>query len=410
MSFIYTQSNLKDGMNRGIQGKVGMLSDFQETLNEAVRIVLSEVRLRSTRRSAALVPNLVTGDMEYVAPSDLEGSAIVDIPAQAKRYDGEFTLVPVEQFIRNSRAGDIAIKDANGIRTLLINSATTDSELVIATLANYNNGGTDIWTAFGVATNVAQNVDDYVKGSGSVSYDLSASSGTTAGIVNTGLRSFDLSKYIGYAASIFVYARITSVTNMSNFKLRLGSSASAYYEFTVTVRNDGNAFANGWNLLRFDCTSYTTTGSPTNTALTYAALYMTKTTGKISETGYLFNYMVAKKGKYANVDYYTKYGWQSSAGAYKENSTTTDDLLVADTDEYDLIVQKARVIASEELGILGGGIIRGKYVPGPAIMKYNDLMANYKLKNPSEDKVMVSTYHDYSNDDGSSNTLDSRSQ
>lgn len=385
MAFLYTQSQLQSAMNRGIQGKQGLLISPQDTMNEAVRETLSEIRIRSTRRKAALVPNLLNGIFEYVVASDLEAAAIIDIPAQATREDGEFTLVPTEQFARAPKVGDIAIDDYNGIRVLNIFSQATDSSLEIDRLSAV---GTGEWLAFGTAEELDYTTDDFIKNGGSVEFDLSSTSGTTAGIYKNALDSDDLSEYISHVANVFVYARITSTTNLTNYKLRLGTSASAYFEATVTTRADGTAFTAGWNLLKFDLSSVTTTGTPDTSDITYAAIFMTKTTGKINEDGYMFNWLCAKKGRYADVRYYTKYGWQTSVGAYIENSTSSLDVLVADTDEFDIFAKKCIAKAARECDM-----------PQQTIdakdADYEKAKANYQILNPSEDKIIVSTYHTY---------------
>ena len=387
MPFQYTQSNLQSGMNRGIQGKQGMLLDPQETMNEAVRLVLNEIRIRSTRRKALLVPNLLNGVFEYVCASDLHASAIIDIPAQAKRYDGEFTLVPSEQFAREPKAGEIAIDDFNGVRVLRIMSDTPDKSTSIDPLGVKGNTG-DLWQAFGGVDGIATDSDQFIKGSSSVQFNIDATSSTTAGLYKDTLDSIDLTDYLLKAAKIFSYARITSTTGITNFKLRIGTGASNYYEATVTTQNDGTAFANGQNLLAFDLSSLTTVGSPDVADITYVAIFMTKLTSKVSSSGYAFNWLTARKGQYADVKYYSKYGWQSVAGAYKENSTAVDDVLVADTDEFDLFVKKARDIAADETDLSESQIARIK-------KDFDIAKANYELKNPSEDKTVVNTYYSY---------------
>lgn len=86
-------------------------------------------------------------------------------------------------------------------------------------------------------------------------------------------------------------------------------------------------------------------------------------------------------GQNADIEYYTKYGWQSSTGAYKENSTSGSDYLVADTDEYDLIVAKAITIAKRELNYPQADIDDADKI-------YIDKRKDYVMKNPSESKVM----------------------
>lgn len=387
MPFIYTRSDLKTAINRGIQNKIGLLVSFQDTANETVREVANDVRLRSRRRKAALVPNLMNGAFEYAVASDLQSYDIIDIPAQAKRDDGDFNLIPVEQFLRDPRNGDIAVGDFNGQRVLYIQSETTDESTVVDPLSAIGSGE---WTAFGDATNLELNTDDYIKEGTSIEFDISAAAGTTAGITKTlaATESLDLSEYLLKPASIFTYARITSATGVTNYKLRIGTTSGAYYEFTVTTKNDGTAFSAGWNLLRFDLSAPTTTGSPDAEDIAYIALYMTKATSKVSESGYMFNWLEAKKGKYADVLYYTKYGWQTAAGSYIENSTLDTDLLVADTDEFDLIVKRGRLIAGGEADLPEMQLRRLE-------KDYTDGLKAYMMENPSEEKIMTSNYHRY---------------
>jgi len=388
MAFVYTLSDLKSRMNSGIQGKKGILLSQDDLANEAVREVGSEVRLRSKRRRQTLSPNLFSGIFEYACPSDLHSFDIIDIPAQAKREDGEFEFVPSEQFRRNPRKGDISIDDFNGVRILLINSEVDDNEQTIDPVTSISSNGL-VWEAFGDAENVATDSDRYVKGSGSVEFGISSAGGTTAGIFTNDLDAIDLSDYILSAASIFTYARITDPTNITNYKILIGTDASNNYEYTVTTRNDGTAFAAGQNLLRFDLATPTATnGSPDANNIVYAAMYMTKTAGKISESDYAFNWLTAKKGKYHDVTYYSKYGWKTSTGTYIENATDESDFLVADTDEYDLIVKKARSLAAAEVDLPQSKIKE-------LVDKYESARMNYQNENPSEEKTIISSYYGY---------------
>ena len=90
-------------------------------------------------------------------------------------------------------------------------------------------------------------------------------SGTTAGIVNSTLDTFDYTDFL--YGSVFVWTYITDKTDITNYKMRVGNDASNYYEMTVTDTHEDIPFLDGWNLLRFDMSSKTTTGSPTSTAI-----------------------------------------------------------------------------------------------------------------------------------------------
>lgn len=399
MPFLYTRDTLQSDINRGIQGKIGMLIAPVDTMNEAVRTANNDFPLRSRRRRQLLVPNLLNGDAMYQCASDLDAYRIIDIPAQAKRADGEFSLVPTEQYARESRPGDIAIDDYNGVRVIYVRSRTPDLSASIDPLSSLSTSPSGEWQAFGDADDLAVDTDNFIKGSATITFDIDGSGGTMAGIFNNALDHVDLSGYIGKLANVFSYALVTSATNLTNFKLRLGISSTIYWEFTVTAQADGTTFAAGWNPLRFDLSSLSAHGGIVTTDaadITYSAIFMTKTTGKINEVGYGFNWLEARKGAYAYLKYYTKYGWNNAAGAYLENSTDVSDVVVADTDEYDLIVKKGRFLAAQETD-LGQAVIDAKEAD------YLKALTQYKMQNPSEEKVAISTYWDYGSRGGLDN-------
>lgn len=386
MTLVYTQANLTSDINRHLQGKQGMLVNIVDTANEAVRTVLSEVDLRSTRRKASLAPNLFNGIFDYACPSDLKANGIIDIPQQATRSDGEFNLVPSREFETNKKLGDISIDDYNGTRVLKINSRVDSKNVVIAELDSLTSSGT--WSAFGDGASVSADTDDFIKGNGALKFNISAAAGTTAGIVNSTLNNVDLTDYLGGNGAVFVWAKINSTTGLTNFILRLGSSSSNYYSKTITTQSDGTAFVNGWNLLRFNLSSLTTTGTPVDASVVYAALYMTKLTTKVSESDYKFDWLVLKDGRNADVKYYSKFGWTTSGGTYIENSTTSTDYVVADTDEYDLIVKKGIAIGTRELDF-------PRDVKDEKDNDYKQAKAEYMMRNPSETPIMTNEYYSY---------------
>lgn len=247
-----------------------------------------------------------------------------------------------------------------------------DDTSVVATLDSTTaDGGT--WVAFGDATNVTSESDNYVVGSGSVEFDL-VGSGTTAGLENTAVTSFDVTDYVN-AGHVFVWVYINSTTNLTNWIIRLGSDSSNYFTQTVTTNQVSASFVNGWNLLRFDFASMTETGTVTRTAIDYIAIYMTKTSGK-SDDGYRIDHMVLHTGEIHNLLYYSRYPWQSSGGTYLEDSTANTDLLNAETDEVDGFVFRSKMELFREL--------RRFDLVADAKSEYEVWKANYKRQNPSE--------------------------
>lgn len=390
MSFLYTLSNLKSRVNAKILGKKDMLLDFDATLNDAVSEVFSENDMRSARRKARLTPNLFNDVYTYAAPSDISGSKIINLPPQVTTNTyGEFHLTSSEQFDRLRKPNMIALEEYNGLKFLKVVADISNDKTIVASQLDSLTSGGGTWALFGDGENVAKDSDDFIRGAGSVKYGISSAGGTTAGIANSGLNSIDISDdFLGGLGAMFVYAYITDTTNITNFIARIGSDTSNYHTITVTTDHAGNAFTNGWNLLRFNLTSMTDTGSPDDSAITYIALYMTKDAAKVSETDYRFDYIVFKKGVIHDVHYYTKFGWQSSAGAYKRNSTDDSDLLVADDDEYRmLIIPKCIMRAAQETNDIE--------IVQQWSQIYDNNRVTYRRDNPSEAIMFTTEYYQY---------------
>ena len=395
----FAQSELNTEVTAIVRGTF-TAANFLTVANRAIRDVLSEVDLRSSIRSTALSPNLFDDVYQYTCPSDMKGDKVIDIKPQINRgrFD-RWELVTHEEFdrrkqdLRVDRYGDpielegsqwlghnlVAISRDDLVNKLLLSRAIDDSELGIDTLDAVGD-----WAAYGDGSNLTADADNYVKGSGCINWDINADGGTTAGIYNDSLDSFDISNYIT-TGSIFVWVYISSTTNLTNFIIRIGSSASAYYSITITTNNEGNSFYAGWNLLRFDFANKSETGTVDDDDCDYVALYMTKDAAKTDETDYRFDNLVIKKGDHYEVIYYSRYFWQSSAGTYLEDATTTTDLINCETDEYNLFIEKCAQYMEEKLGNIREAD-RHEAI-------YERKKAKYILENPSRALLLTQEYH-----------------
>lgn len=381
----YTRSAFKSAIAGRIHSKSGVLANINVTANNAVREVISLMDLRSMKRKSTLAPNLFNEIYQYTSPTDLKGIKVIGLQPQnmerSKHQDWE--LVSEEEFDRRKQHDFnlLAFTDRDFVRKLLV-SANIDRNVLVVAPLDVATG----WTAFGDGTNLSTDIDEYIKGNGSVKWDISAAGGTTAGIQNTALTIYDLTNYKS-AGSVFVWVWITSATNLTNFKIRLGSDSSNYYEMTATTTNEGAAFAAGWNLIRFDFSGKTTTGTPDDDACDFAALYMTKTAGKVSETDYRFDHIIVARGQIHNLIYYTKYAWQSSSGTYKVDSTDDGDYLNCDVEEFNLFVEKFVELASLEA--------REEDDAATARTRFKELKKEYERTYKSEALQLQDTYMNF---------------
>lgn len=382
----YQYSDLKTAINGGIYNKIGMLSSEITTINSAIREVRA-VRLHSLKRRTLLAPNLFNDVYEYTAPTDLDGLGVIGIqPQNQERIESDYwNHVALEEFdqYKTVKNNLLAISSNGLVKKLLISANVDDDSIVVGTLNTVAENGAN-WTAYGDGENLTSDSSDYVKGGGSVKFDISSAGGTTVGVYHSSLPTFDLTKYLT-DGSVFVWTKIISTTNITNYKIRLGSDASNYYEMTATTQNDGTAFATGWNLLRFDFSGKTTTGSPSSTACDYVAVFMTKDAGKVSETGYAFDHIMVKRGSYQYLWYYSNYAWQSSTGTFKIKATATNDYLNFDEDEFLLAVEKGIELAARE--------VREPEASLSAARRYKDMVREYRQKYPNESIPLISTYY-----------------
>lgn len=394
MTFIYDRSFLKSRINAGIQNRIGSVNDEDDLVNDVARAVIADMDIRSTIRRGTLTPKLFNGIFDYTAPTDLKEQGIIDIPPQVKRDGKEWFLTTPEEFdrMKENLDGWVAIDHFNGAPKLLLAKNIDDENRVIAELDSLTSGG-GTWALFGDATGLEADNDNFVKGNGSINWDISAAAGTTAGIQNTGLDEYDVDDFLGGNGAAFVWVYLSSELLITNFILRLGLDASNYLTKTVTACHDGTAFAAGWNLLRFDLTSLTTVGTPGTTSFDYAAIYMTKTTAKVSETDFKFDWLVLKRGQIFQTKYYSKYPWISAAGAYKELSTDDSDLIVADTTEFELFTLKGKEMAAKEINEFEmAESYRIEYEGKDGL---GGKKRRYLLQNPSEKKVETSEYYKF---------------
>ena len=217
----YTRSTLKSSISGRIKNKQGMMPDINITLNNSVKEVLADLDLRSTKRKSLLAPKLFTDIYDYTCPSDMKARKIIDIqPQKPSRgtafqwnltteeefdrwkgsYNTSFTLYGQKIFTSNHPTGNVGINlvafsDDDLVRKLKLSTIVNDNTITMGTLDTLTgDGGT--WTLFGDGTNLTSDTDNYIRGSGSVNWDISSAGGTTAGLYNSSLTSHDISDHI----------------------------------------------------------------------------------------------------------------------------------------------------------------------------------------------------------------------
>lgn len=394
----YTTLKLKNDISASTTKSINDTKLFN-IINNAVDEVFGEVDFASTKRRAYITSGLFSDIKSYPAPSDMK--KIIDVyNVNETRYPNDYwRLTTPEEFSRYCSANgyndyDYDYYNYSGSFEKLLSIDNTDkitkillSRPVSGTLVTIDSMD-DItgWTGFGDGENLLTDTQNYIKGSGSINFDINSDGGTTAGIEKSTIGTMDITNYVEFG-SIFACADINDITDITNYKLRLGSDSSNYYEITVTTTNEGTAFQDGWNLLRFDLKNKSENGSVDDTAITYAAIFMTKAVGKTNETDYRFDNLLIGQSVASEVIYYSSYPWITSAGVRIQDSTADTDVLQVDREEYQLVLEKSRQIAEQYLTEDTRSAMAEK--------RYKEKLASYIIGNISEALIKINTLFNF---------------
>jgi hypothetical protein len=237
----------------------------------------------------------------------------------------------------------MAIEMNSGVKTLKLNKSLTAGILVNDASTLTENG---TWTAGGNAINLTVDTLNKLSGGASIKFDISAS-GTTASIVNSTMTATDLTT-IKNDGALFAWVYIPSTTIITSVSLAWGSSASDYWSKTVTAAHDNTAFKVGWNLLRFDWSGATTTGTPDETAVNY--LLITCAYNGTATTSVRVDSVIARIGTIYEIVYYSKYLFKSNAGTWKETPTDDEDEINLDVEEQNLLLYEVCYLVGQEFG------------------------------------------------------------
>lgn len=394
------QTKVHGRLNNLAMGDSGTDSNIERDLiNDAVRIVTTELDLRGTIREAVLTPNLMDNQWDYAMPNDVKEDKIIDFRPQNTDSRGAFEtydLTTPEEFDRRKKIekGLFTILNRDLTRTLRVSADIEDNTDQVSALEDTS------WNTFDSTSvndsDVKTDNDDYIEGAGAVRFqtDTTDTTDSVVGIQNTAISQFDISTFLARGQA-FVDAKLTNFdTGIHQITVRLGSDSSNYYQISDSNQNDCSPFQAGWNKIRWDFQNKTTVGSPQDTAIDYAAIFWSRDTTTtallhLNDTDWGFDNLLLKRGKYYEISYYSRNAWQDTGTGSQllENSINDSSVLMVQNDELDVIVAKAAELASQFLRDMEDV----KYFNA----EYERLKRVYWMNHPSQAKVMTTTRYDF---------------
>lgn len=318
-------------------------SDRYALANMALDKLGQDVDLYETKRRSVLSPALFSDVFTYAIPSDLKGDSIIDIRAVGERlavYEKK-TNVPFDNEVRRgSSYPDFTIEVNEGTRYLRVNSANTPKYVTIHNCASISDNGT--WAADTVssdAANIATDGDNGIGDNDAVRFDIlvGQSGNNNAVVSNSTMDAVDLTDYQN-VSSIFLDLYIPSGLTLTSVAIRLGSDASNYYSGSATTSADGSSFSAGANTIRFDWTGFSTTGSPSITAIDYVQVTLSYGAAQTTVYGVRLDNIVARIGNLHELVYYSEHIATNSSGTRQRSFSDASDLTVLGSEGENMLI------------------------------------------------------------------------
>lgn len=252
-------------------------------------------------------------------------------------FDTDWDFTTAENFWLNRKNQMMAVDALAGTKFLLVRD-TGGVNLVLHSCDSFDGNGT--WAAdisSSDATNVSTDSVTKQVGAGSINFDVdvSQSGNDYAALSVSDMNSLDLTDYLNRGTA-FMRLFIPDAANVTSVTLRWGSSASAYYETTVTANYSGVSLRTGWNRLGFTWPT-STTGSPDITAINHLYVRVTYSSSQSDDTDFRIDDIMMAKPVQKELAYYSQYLVQTSASVLQGSFINTDDVSLLDDEDDDVL-------------------------------------------------------------------------
>jgi hypothetical protein len=366
------------------------ISNISGVINRSARQLLLDIDPQETIRIAELTNPVMDDVFEYALPTDLKGTKIIDIRPQINRgttdvflhrYNQQFDLQKL-----NSNQDAFTVNFNAASKSIRINAHGLSSRIMINDAVSLTDNGT--WTVDEVvATGLI--ADQINRKYGASSLKCNMSGGTEGYLVNSDMTAIDLSDHED-ESTLLMWVYLPDASTFTSVTLYWGSSATAYWYYAATTRQDGTAFQDGWNLVSFPWASATQVLSPDSSAVDYCKILFTY--DGTANAGVRVNSIMSNLGVIMEIEYYSKYLFRdASTGAFEETTTEDTDLINLDTETFNLFLYQIAIQVMQELQGVNAKGFDAPYFEN----KYREGIQKYKNQNKSQWQLPQSTYYTF---------------
>ena len=254
-----TVAQYKDGVSAILSGiNLNSVADLNATLERAARTLVQKADIPEA--SGVQNITLYSGVYDYECNENIFGTAINDVRPQGinrQPWDST-TKVFGQQFDRykqyNQRQTVTTFEYQNGTPIIRINTPLPNQNATIDPMTSVSN-----WVAAGTASGLTQDMSVYYQQPASLRYSVTVGAGT---LTETLSSSVDLSSYEGVGVAFLASYIQSGSANLTSITLKLGSSSGNYSSVTATTPFIGSFTDNLWQLVAFDFSTATNTGTP----------------------------------------------------------------------------------------------------------------------------------------------------
>jgi len=339
-------AQLKSDIAGKLRGtSIRQINDFYGTASSAANRMLGRIDTQETTRIQTLASPFFDNVNDYSLVTDFKRA--IDIRPQANRINQPghsiYSETTPRQFLTRLDQNSFSVKWNNMTRSLRAQRLLGGNVLTMDAF-----DAVDSWTANTDASDIYAEVLNFVEGSGSVGFNLSGVTGA-AYLENIAGPVTDMSSFKYQDSSfLYFYIPVGYSSLFTSFNLSRGSDASNYKRATATTKADGTAFSDGWNFIRFDWNSATTTGTPDDTQNTYRRFGIAYTAGA-AITGCLIDNWTDSLGELYELEYYSENLFRTSAGAWINTPTLDTDLINVGPLSYEILKAEMMVELTMQL-------------------------------------------------------------
>ena len=395
--------NLKDGISALLSGiDLSNVADLYGAFQRAARVFVQKAKIPETQGTQNL--SIYSGVTDYLIDTRIYGTSVMDIkPQGVSRSSSDFVYKKLaddfdraKQFIYSGTIATFAYQQGTPI--IRIVSSHTSPQAFLDRMSD-----TTGWVASGDASGLTKDSSFYYQSPASLRFNLATAG--SQGLLTKTITSTDLSSYQNVGVA-FLAIELPTASVFTSIGIKVGSSASNYYDVSNTQSTLGAFVSGQFLLIPFDTASATAVGSPDATKITYLQVYLNYdgTAQTNVRVGGLFIALpTPMQITYASAGFFL------SGGVVSTSITTDDNEIILNDSAYQIyeyecalsVLQQTGGASADSMTAKIDSILNGGYTRTGKVMTVG-LYDLYRGENPSEVLRASGSYYDNDSSYGNS--------